>query len=199
MSENTEKNITTQTTPEMNNQSSKESESTLLDLKENLKANEDEIQNNNIIFNKICQEKDEYCELAYKKSNEIDMSNYNKDSNNINNKSFVLNALHKLNSKWCFWYISRKEKEHKIPYSERMKKIAEFSSLEDFFKYYMFLKSPSDMERNTDLSIFKEGLKPLWECCPDSGIWFIRFKKSDDPLEIDLKWEKIVFALIGNF
>ena len=42
-----------------------------------------------------------------------------------------------LNSSWTFWYASRKEKDHHIPYSERLTKIAEFNTLQDFFKYYL--------------------------------------------------------------
>lgn len=168
-------------------------EASLLDLKENLKAFSCETaENKNYIYNQLSQENDEYCELAYNSSNENEV----KESTHLTKNA--LNSYHKLNSKWCFWYISRKEKDHKIPYSERMKKIAEFISLEEFFKYYMFLKSPSDMERNTDLSVFKYGFQPLWESCPDSGIWFFRFKKTDDQVKIDLKWEKILFALIGK-
>jgi translation initiation factor 4E len=109
-----------------------------------------------------------------------------------------LSSHHKLNSTWAFWYTSRKEKDHQIPYSERLKKIASFNTLEDFFKYYMFLKSASEVDRNTDLALFKDGYKPLWENCPNSAFWFIRFKKNDDPYEIDLRWEKLLFALIGE-
>ena len=43
-----------------------------------------------------------------------------------------------LNSTWTFWYASRKEKDHHIPYSDRLTKIAEFSTLQDFFKYYSY-------------------------------------------------------------
>jgi translation initiation factor 4E len=103
-----------------------------------------------------------------------------------------------LNSNWNFWYISRKEKIHNVPYEERLKNIATFSTLEEFFRYYAYLKSASDIERNSDLSIFKSGYKPLWESCPDGGCWFIRFKKNEDAHEMDLKWEKLLFALIGK-
>jgi translation initiation factor 4E len=121
------------------------------------------------------------------------------EADNERKTSLTLSGQHKLNSTWVFWYISRKEKVHEIPYEQRLKKIASFSTLEDFFRYYVFLKSASEVERNTDLSIFKEGYKPLWESCPEGSCWFFRFKKSDDPQEIDLRWEKLVFALIGNF
>jgi translation initiation factor 4E len=115
-----------------------------------------------------------------------------------NDKTVVANNQHKLNSQWNFWYVSRKEKEDTTPYHERLKKVASSNTLEDFFKYYMFLKSASDVERNTDMALFKEGFKPLWECCPDGGCWFIRFKKNDDPSDIDIKWEKLLFSLVGE-
>ena len=104
----------------------------------------------------------------------------------------------KLNSTWIFWYASRKEKDHHIPYNERLTNIAEFSTLDDFFKYYLYLKSVPDIERNTDLGLFKVGYQPMWESCPDGGCWFIRFKKTDDPVDIDIKWEKLLFALVGR-
>ena len=101
-----------------------------------------------------------------------------------------------LNSTWTFWYASRKEKDHHIPYSDRLTKIAEFSTLQDFFKYYLYLKPVYDIERNVDIGLFKEGYKPLWECCPDSGCWLLRFKRTADLKEINLKWEKVVLSLI---
>ena len=107
-------------------------------------------------------------------------------------------SLHKLNTEWVFWYASRKEKDHHIPYNERLQQVGTFSTIEDFFQHYMYLKPASDVERNTDFAIFKSGYKPLWENCPNSGIWFIRFKKNEEPLEVDLKWEKLVFSLIGE-
>ena len=82
-----------------------------------------------------------------------------------------MNTSLKLNSTWTFYYASRKEKDHHIPYGERLTKIAEVSTLEDFFKYYMYLRPVQEMERNTDIGLFKQGYQPLWERCPDSGCW----------------------------
>ena len=103
-----------------------------------------------------------------------------------------------LNSTWTFWYASRKEKDHHIPYSDRLTKIAEFNNLKDFFKYYIYLKPVNEIERNLDIGLFKEGYKPLWESCPDSGCWLLRFKRTADLKEINLKWEKVIFALISE-
>ena len=103
-----------------------------------------------------------------------------------------------LNSTWIFWYASRKEKDHHIPYSDRLTKIAEFNNLQDFFKYYIYLKPVYEIERNVDIGLFKDGYKPLWESCQDSGCWLLRFKRTADLKEINLKWEKVIFSLISE-
>ena len=121
--------------------------------------------------------------------NEIQDPNPNK-TNEIKEEPLPLNCT------WTFWYASRKEKDHHIPYSDRLTKIAEFSTLQDFFKYYLYLKPVYEIERNVDIGLFKEGYKPLWECCPDSGCWLLRFKRTADLKEINLKWEKVVLSLI---
>ena len=121
---------------------------------------------------------------------ESKISEPNKDKNIIENMP--------LNSTWIFWYASRKEKDHHIPYSDRLIKIAEFNNLKDFFKYYLYLKPVYEIERNVDIGLFKEGYKPLWECCPDSGCWLLRFKRTADLKEINLKWEKVIFSLISE-
>jgi translation initiation factor 4E len=120
------------------------------------------------------------------------------NKNEINSDTTTISPSLKLNSTWIFWYASRKEKDHHIPYNERLSNIAEFNTLEDFFKYYTYLKSVQDIERNTDLGLFKKGYQPLWESCPDGGCWFLRFKKTDDPMDIDVKWEKLLLALVGE-
>ena len=123
---------------------------------------------------------------------------YSDLSANKTNGNSQSQEIHKLNSKWIFWYASRKEEDRHISYCDRLINIAEINTLEDFFKYYLYVKSVPDIERNTDLGLFKEGYKPLWESCPDGGCWFIRFKKTDDPVDIDNKWEKLLFALVGK-
>ena len=117
-------------------------------------------------------------------------------SPNVNEVLF--DSEHKLNSSWSFWYASRKQKDHLIPYENRLKKFAQFSSVENFFKYYVYIKSASEIDRNTDISLFKNDYKPLWESCPNSGIIFVRYKKHENLNDVDLKWEKLLFALIGE-
>lgn len=108
------------------------------------------------------------------------------------------NEKEKLQSTWNFWLASRKEENHHIKYSERLVDIAEISSIRDFFQSYLFMKKIIDIERNNDIALFKNGYKPTWESCPKSACLFIRFKKSDDPKEINSIWERLLLALIGE-
>lgn len=104
----------------------------------------------------------------------------------------------KLSSKWIFWHASRKEENHHIKYSDRLTKLAEITSLKDFFTNYLYLKNYDELERNNDLALFKEHYTPTWESCPKSACLFIRFKKFYEPTEISLLWEKMLFAVIGE-
>ena len=62
----------------------------------------------------------------------------------------------------------------------------------------MYLRPVQEMERNTDIGLFKQGYQPLWESCPDSGCWLLRFKRTDDMKEINVKWEKVLMSLVGE-
>ena len=57
----------------------------------------------------------------------------------------------------------------------------------------MYIKSVNDKV----IGWFKKGYQPLWESCPDSGCWLLRFKITEDMKEINFKWEKDVCSLIG--
>ena len=107
------------------------------------------------------------------------------------------NSSPKLNSEWTFWYASRKEKDHHIPYENRLIEISTFSDLKSFLQTYLYLKNIKDISRNADISLFKKGYLPLWENSPDSGYWFHRFNEEEEK-DINFQWEKIIFALIGE-
>ena len=116
----------------------------------------------------------------------------------LSKNNSVVNQQVPLNSTWTFWYASRKEQDHHIIYDERITKLSEFNDLKSFFHFYLYLKPVWDIERNAEISLFKKGYKPLWESCQDGGCWFIRFKKCDDPRNIDVVWENMLFSLVSE-
>lgn len=107
-------------------------------------------------------------------------------------------TLISLNSTWAFWYASRKEQDHHIIYDERLKRIAEFSDLQNFFHFYSYLKPIYEVEKHADISLFKSGYRPCWESCQDGGCWLIRFKNNESEVEVDTIWENTLFALVSE-
>ena len=51
------------------------------------------------------------------------------------------------------------------------------------------------MPREVDLFFFRDEEVPMWEESPNGGIWIIKVRKDDN---VDLMWEKLLFALIGE-
>ena len=57
------------------------------------------------------------------------------------------------------------------------------------------MKKVQEMPRDIDIFLFKHGEVPMWEESPEGGIWITKIRKDD---EIDLMWEALVLALIGE-
>ena len=51
------------------------------------------------------------------------------------------------------------------------------------------------MPKEMDLFLFKEGEVPMWEESPQGGIWITKLKFHEN---VDLMWESLMFAIIGE-
>ncbi|KAF8403977.1 hypothetical protein HHK36_012087 [Tetracentron sinense] len=97
--------------------------------------------------------------------------------------------------KFVFWYTRRTPGiRTQTSYEDNIKKIVEFSTVEAFWVCYCHLARPSSLPSQTDLHLFKEGIRPLWEDAANcnGGKWIIRFKKAiSGRFWEDLVWGKI--------
>ncbi|KAA3487454.1 eukaryotic translation initiation factor NCBP [Gossypium australe] len=87
---------------------------------------------------------------------------------------------HFLQHKFVFWYTRRTPGVRtQTAYEDNIKKIVDFSTVEGFWVCYCHLARPSTLPSPTDLHLFKEGIRPLWEDSANcnGGKWIIRFKK----------------------
>ncbi|GMP87147.1 hypothetical protein CsSME_00039653 [Camellia sinensis var. sinensis] len=90
-------------------------------------------------------------------------------------------GLHPLKNKFVFWYTRRTPGVRtQTSYEDNIKKIVDFSTVEAFWVCYCHLARPSSLPSPTDLHLFKEGIRPLWEDSANcnGGKWIIRFKKA---------------------
>lgn len=103
-----------------------------------------------------------------------------------------------LENTWSFWYASRREEDHHIKYADRLVEISKVTTIKEFLSTYIYMKNTDFIERNNDIALFKKNYKPIWEACSGSACLFIRFKKSNDPFEIDVLWERLLFSIVGE-
>ncbi|KAF9556602.1 translation initiation factor eIF4e [Agrocybe pediades] len=76
--------------------------------------------------------------------------------------------------------------------------IGEFDTVEEFCRYFNWLKPPSRLEKNSNYHIFKSGIKPMWEdpANANGGKWVLTMKNSPDLL--DRCWSWLAMALVGE-
>ncbi|KAD4384321.1 hypothetical protein E3N88_24489 [Mikania micrantha] len=100
-------------------------------------------------------------------------------------------------NKFVFWYTRRTPGVRtQTSYEDNMKQIMDFSTVEGFWVCYCHLARPSSLPSPTDLHLFKQGIRPLWEDSANcnGGKWIIRFKKAVS----GRFWEDLVLALVGD-
>ncbi|KAJ0806375.1 putative translation Initiation factor eIF-4e, eukaryotic translation initiation factor 4E (eIF-4E) [Helianthus annuus] len=109
--------------------------------------------------------------------------------------NFVMEKLKQ--NKFVFWYTRRTPGVRtQTSYEDNMKQIMDFSTVEGFWVCYCHLARPSSLPSPTDLHLFKQGIRPLWEDSANcnGGKWIIRFKKAVS----GRFWEDLVLALVGD-
>jgi translation initiation factor 4E len=81
-------------------------------------------------------------------------------------------------------------------YSAANKKIASFSSVEDFWAIYSHLVRSSDLSPTTQYSLFRHPITPTWEHPSHlkGGKWSAHLKKNVS----SRLWEQLLLALIGD-
>lgn len=76
--------------------------------------------------------------------------------------------------------------------------IGEFDTVEEFCRYFNWLKPPSKLEKNSNYHIFKSGIKPMWEdpANAEGGKWVLTMK--NNPALLDRCWSWLAMALVGE-
>ena len=71
-------------------------------------------------------------------------------------------------------------------------------TLEEFFSFYCYIKKPSEIPVDHKVIFFRKGELPCWENYPKGGCWILQVKKKENPHAYNLKWERIMFAVISE-
>lgn len=67
-----------------------------------------------------------------------------------------------LSRTYTFWFLSERS-VNRESYTEQVKKIGSFSTVEDFWKFYQHMVRPDKLPEGTTFYAFADGVKPMWE------------------------------------
>lgn len=104
---------------------------------------------------------------------------------------------HPLHNCWTLWYY---ENDRTNSWEQNLKEIASFNTVEDFWSLYNHIKSASELKQGCDYSLFKKGVKPMWEDEVNirGGRWLINLDKKQRNNDLDRFWLDIILCLIGE-
>lgn len=107
-----------------------------------------------------------------------------------------LEIKHPLHNSWSLWFS---ENDRQKGWQENLKKVASFSTVEDFWSLYNHIKSASELKAGWDYSLFKEGIQPMWEDDANKagGRWLVTLEKKQRD-DVDECWLEIMLCMIGE-
>lgn len=99
---------------------------------------------------------------------ESDNNNHHQEHENHQERTRSLEPIdghHRLQYTYCIWYSRRTPGKltNPLTYDQSLRIIATFSTVEQFWSVQSYLLRPSELSGHSDLHLFKDGIKPLWE------------------------------------
>lgn len=103
---------------------------------------------------------------------------------------------HPLQNVWTLWYL---EKDRTKAWEDMQNEIMSFDTVEDFWSLYNHIKPPSEIKVGSDYSMFKKGIRPMWEDAANrqGGRWVITLNKNAKS-DLDTLWLDVLLCLIGE-
>lgn len=104
---------------------------------------------------------------------------------------------HPLQNQWTLWYL---EADRSKSWEDLQNEITTFESVEDFWSLYNYIKLASEIKPGSDYSLFKKGVRPMWEdpANKKGGRWMITLNKNAVRGDVDNLWLDVILCLIGE-
>jgi len=104
---------------------------------------------------------------------------------------------HPLQNSWTLWFFKN---DRSRSWEENQRPIITFSTVEDFWGLYNHIELCSRLISGCDYSLFKEGIKPMWEDGQNrsGGRWLINLDKKQRVGCLDNFWLEVMLCLIGR-
>lgn len=104
---------------------------------------------------------------------------------------------HPLNSCWCLWYFLN---DKNLKWEESQFEVAKIDSVEDFWALYNHIEAASRLKGGCDYSLFREGIKPMWEdkANYNGGRWTITLGRQQRNTDLDNLWLDAIMMMVGE-
>lgn len=108
-----------------------------------------------------------------------------------------LQIKHPLHNTWVLWYY---DNDRKKSWTENLKEITSFATVEDFWSLYNHIKAASELKPGSDYCLFKKGIRPMWEDDANKlgGRWLISLEKRQREIDLDNCWLEVMLCMIGE-
>ncbi|XP_014209039.1 eukaryotic translation initiation factor 4E-1A isoform X2 [Copidosoma floridanum] len=104
---------------------------------------------------------------------------------------------HPLQNTWTLWYF---ELDKSKGWEDSQREITSFDTAEDFWSLYNHIKQASELKIGCDYSMFKQGIRPMWEddANKHGGRWLINLDRKQRSVDLDNFWLEILLCMIGE-
>ncbi|KAK4300107.1 hypothetical protein Pmani_027672 [Petrolisthes manimaculis] len=104
---------------------------------------------------------------------------------------------HPLQNTWTLWFFKI---ESNRTWEDCQMEIASFETVEEFWALYNHIEPASRLKVGCDYSMFKKGIKPMWEdeSNRQGGRWLINLNKQQRATELDNFWLEVLLLMIGE-
>jgi len=101
---------------------------------------------------------------------------------------------HPLQNSWTLWFFKNDKNRN---WEDNQRSIITFNTVEDFWALYNHIELASKLNAGCDYSLFKEGVKPMWEDERNrrGGRWVINLNKSQRATSLDKIWLEVMLCL----
>jgi len=108
-----------------------------------------------------------------------------------------LQMKHPLQNTWTLWFYKNDKSQS---WEANQKPVINFDTVEDFWSLYNHIEVASKLQIGSDYSLFKKGIKPMWEDPhnKDGGRWLISLDRNMRSLHLDNFWMEVLLLLIGE-
>ncbi|KAH8554157.1 translation initiation factor Eif4e [Umbelopsis sp. PMI_123] len=110
------------------------------------------------------------------------------------------NVKHPLHNEWTLWFDNPGKKANVQSWSQNLKEIVTFKTIEDFWAVFNNIVKVSRLDISSNYHLFKKGVRPEWEdpANEHGGKFSVQFPKNRTGEAINDLWLYTLLACIGE-